>query len=62
MKKIKNYKVYLKKLKDTFGDIENLPDNKAIQAFIDRNNLYDDWQIVLEFRNQCRVILRLKNS
>lgn len=63
MKKIKNYKVYLKKLKDTFGDIENLPDNKAIQAFIDRNNLYDDWQIVLaDVEQDIRTTILLKKS
>lgn len=47
MKKIKNYKEYIEKLRGEFGDIDKMPDNKTIQAFIDRNDLYDDWQIVL---------------
>lgn len=63
MKKVKNYKEYIKKLRDAFGDIDKMPDNITIQAFIDRNDLYDDWQIVLsdvEKDIRTKILIRKK--
>ena len=58
MKKVKNYKEYIEKLGDAFGDIDKMPDNITIQAFIDRNDLYDDWQVVLsDVEQDIRILI-----
>lgn len=44
-KKVKNYKEYVKNLKDAFGDYAVMPAIRDIKAFIERYDLYNDWRI-----------------
>ena len=43
---VKNYEEYIRRLKQTFADIEKMPSNMEMESFISEYNLDLDWKIV----------------
>ena len=44
---VKSYRQYLKKLKERFGEIKQMPSDDDVRAFIKQYDLDKDWQIVV---------------
>lgn len=44
---VKSYRQYLKKLKERFGEIKQMPSDDDVRAFVKQYDLDKDWQIVV---------------
>ena len=60
-KKINNYIEYQKRLKEFFGGIKEMPSSEEVQSFIDKYNLFIDWQIIILDVKKDISSLMLKN-
>lgn len=61
-KKINNYKEYKKRLKEFFQGINELPSSEEVQSFIDKYNLFIDWQIIIPDVEKDISFLMLKSK
>ena len=60
---VKNYRQYLKILKERFGEMEQMPSDEDVRDFIKQYNLYKDWQIVVsEVKADILKLIRKKTS
>lgn len=60
-KKINNYIEYQKRLKEFFSGIKEMPSSEEVQSFIDKYNLFIDWQIIILDVKKDISSLMLKN-
>ena len=60
-KKINNYIEYQKRLKEFFSGIMEMPSSEEVQSFIDKYNLFIDWQIIILDVKKDISSLMLKN-
>ena len=60
-KKINNYIEYQKRLKEFFSGIKEMPSSEEVQSFIDKYNLFIDWQIIIPDVKKDISSLMLKN-
>lgn len=60
-KKINNYIEYQKRLKEFFSGIKEMPSSEEVQSFIDKYNLFIDWQIIIHDVKKDISSLMLKN-
>ena len=59
--KINNYIEYQKRLKEFFSGIKEMPSSEEVQSFIDKYNLFIDWQIIILDIKKDISSLMLKN-
>lgn len=59
--KINNYIEYQKRLKEFFSGIKEMPSSEEVQSFIDKYNLFIDWQIIILDVKKDISSLMLKN-
>ena len=60
-KKINNYIEYQKRLKEFYSGIKEMPSSEEVQSFIDKYNLFIDWQIIILDVKKDISSLMLKN-
>lgn len=60
--KINNYIEYQKRLKEFFSGIKEMPSSEEVQSFIDKYNLFIDWQIIILDVKKDISSLMLKNG
>mgnify|MGYP001659615289 CR=1 FL=1 len=60
-KKINNYIEYQNRLKEFFSGIKEMPSSEEVQSFIDKYNLFIDWQIIILDVKKDISSLMLKN-